>query len=74
MNAGLAVEVRDLVKRFGDFVAVDNVSLEVRRVPRPGNGRPTGVAAATHSKPLTSSHVATMRALKSHVNRPTVAR
>jgi ABC-2 type transport system ATP-binding protein len=30
MNEELAVDVRDLVKRFGDFVAVDNVSLAVR--------------------------------------------
>jgi drug efflux transport system ATP-binding protein len=30
MRNGPAVEVRDLVKRFGDFVAVDHVSLEVQ--------------------------------------------
>jgi ABC-2 type transport system ATP-binding protein len=30
MNGDLAVDVRDLVKRFGDFVAVDHVSLAVR--------------------------------------------
>jgi ABC-2 type transport system ATP-binding protein len=31
MNADLAIEVRDLTKRFGRFVAVDRVSFQVRR-------------------------------------------
>ena len=30
MNAALAIEVRDLSKRFGGFVAVDRVSFDVR--------------------------------------------
>ena len=31
MNADLAIQVADLSKRFGKFVAVDRVSFEVRR-------------------------------------------
>ena len=31
MNSDLAIQVTDLSKRFGKFVAVDRVSFEVRR-------------------------------------------
>ncbi|HEX8984488.1 MAG TPA: ABC transporter ATP-binding protein [Bryobacteraceae bacterium] len=47
MNGELAVEVRDLVKRFGDFVAVDRVSLEVRRGEIFGFLGPNGAGKST---------------------------
>ena len=31
MHNGNSVAIEDLVKRFGDFVAVDHISLETRR-------------------------------------------
>jgi ABC-2 type transport system ATP-binding protein len=47
MNNGLAVEVHDLVKRFGTFVAVDHVSLEVRRGEIFGFLGPNGAGKST---------------------------
>jgi ABC-2 type transport system ATP-binding protein len=43
----LAVETRDLVKRFGDFVAVDRVSLEVRQGEIFGFLGPNGAGKST---------------------------
>ena len=42
-----AVEIRDLVKRFGDFVAVDHVTLEVRRGEIFGFLGPNGAGKST---------------------------
>ena len=42
-----AVEIRDLVKRFGDFVAVDRVNLEVRRGEIFGFLGPNGAGKST---------------------------
>ena len=42
-----AVETRDLVKRFGDFVAVDHVNLEVRRGEIFGFLGPNGAGKST---------------------------
>jgi ABC-2 type transport system ATP-binding protein len=42
-----AVEVRDMVKRFGDFVAVDHVTLEVRRGEIFGFLGPNGAGKST---------------------------
>jgi ABC-2 type transport system ATP-binding protein len=47
VNHGLAVEVHDLVKRFGDFVAVDHVSLEVGRGEIFGFLGPNGAGKST---------------------------
>ncbi|MGD0201942.1 MAG: ABC transporter ATP-binding protein [Bryobacteraceae bacterium] len=47
MNNGIAVEVRDLVKRFGDFVAVDRVSLSVARGEIFGFLGPNGAGKST---------------------------
>ncbi len=44
---GIAVEVHDLVKRFGDFTAVDHVSLEVRRGEIFGFLGPNGAGKST---------------------------
>jgi ABC-2 type transport system ATP-binding protein len=44
---GVAVEVRDLVKRFGDFVAVDHVSLSVGRGEIFGFLGPNGAGKST---------------------------
>jgi ABC-2 type transport system ATP-binding protein len=44
---GNAVEIRDLVKRFGDFVAVDNVSLEVGKGEIFGFLGPNGAGKST---------------------------
>jgi ABC-2 type transport system ATP-binding protein len=44
---GTAVEIRHLVKRFGDFVAVDNVSLEVARGEVFGFLGPNGAGKST---------------------------
>jgi ABC-2 type transport system ATP-binding protein len=44
---GVAVEVRDLVKRFGDFVAVDHVSLTVGRGEIFGFLGPNGAGKST---------------------------
>jgi ABC-2 type transport system ATP-binding protein len=44
---GVTVETRDLVKRFGDFVAVDHVSLEVRRGEIFGFLGPNGAGKST---------------------------
>src|SRR5271169_1751151 len=42
-----AVEIRDLVKRFGDFVAVDHVNLEVQRGEIFGFLGPNGAGKST---------------------------
>jgi ABC-2 type transport system ATP-binding protein len=47
MTNEIAVEVHDLVKRFGDFVAVDRVSLEVRRGEIFGFLGPNGAGKST---------------------------
>ncbi|MCE5307221.1 MAG: ATP-binding cassette domain-containing protein, partial [Acidobacteriales bacterium] len=44
---GYAVEVDNLVKRFGDFVAVDNVSFNVRRGEVFGFLGPNGAGKST---------------------------
>jgi ABC-2 type transport system ATP-binding protein len=44
---GPAIEVRDLVRRFGDFVAVDHVSFEVRRGEIFGLLGPNGAGKTT---------------------------
>ncbi len=47
MNGEAAVEVRELVKRFGDFTAVDGVSLEVSRGEIFGFLGPNGAGKTT---------------------------
>ncbi len=47
MNTAIAVETRDLVKRFGDFHAVDHVSLEVRQGEIFGFLGPNGAGKST---------------------------
>jgi ABC-2 type transport system ATP-binding protein len=47
VNNGFSVEVHDLVKRFGSFVAVDHVSLEVRRGEIFGFLGPNGAGKST---------------------------
>jgi ABC-2 type transport system ATP-binding protein len=47
MRNEITVEVRDLVKRFGDFVAVDHVSLEVRKGEIFGFLGPNGAGKST---------------------------
>jgi ABC-2 type transport system ATP-binding protein len=49
---GFAVEVRDLVKRFGEFVAVDRVSFQVRRGEIFGFLGPNGAGKSTTIKIL----------------------
>ncbi len=44
---GAAVETRDLVKRFGDFVAVDRVTLQIRRGEIFGFLGPNGAGKST---------------------------
>jgi ABC-2 type transport system ATP-binding protein len=44
---GTAVETRDLVRRFGDFVAVDQISLEVKRGEIFGFLGPNGAGKST---------------------------
>jgi ABC-2 type transport system ATP-binding protein len=46
-NAGPAIEVRDLVRRFGAFVAVDHVSFSVRRGEIFGLLGPNGAGKST---------------------------
>ena len=46
-EAGAVVEVRDLVKRFGDFTAVDHVSFQVRRGEIFGLLGPNGAGKTT---------------------------
>jgi ABC-2 type transport system ATP-binding protein len=45
--SGYAVEIENLVKRFGEFVAVDNVSLQVRRGEIFGFLGPNGAGKST---------------------------
>ena len=47
METDNAVEIRDLVKRFGAFTAVDHVSLEVRRGEIFGFLGPNGAGKST---------------------------
>jgi ABC-2 type transport system ATP-binding protein len=47
MNAAASVVVEDLVKKFGDFVAVDHVSLETRRGEIFGFLGPNGAGKST---------------------------
>jgi drug efflux transport system ATP-binding protein len=47
MTNGIAVETRDLVKRFGDFVAVDHVNLRVPRGEIFGFLGPNGAGKST---------------------------
>ena len=58
------VEVRDLVKRFGDFVAVDNVSFDVRRGEIFGLLGPNGAGKTTTFRMLCGLLVPTSGALK----------
>ncbi|MGI9168215.1 MAG: ABC transporter ATP-binding protein [Pyrinomonadaceae bacterium] len=52
-NATLAVETFDLVKRFGDFTAVDHIDLRVRRGSFFGFLGPNGAGKSTTIKMLT---------------------
>lgn len=47
MNDDISVSVRDLTKRFGDFVAVDHISLEARRGEIFGFLGPNGAGKST---------------------------
>ncbi|HUJ49615.1 MAG TPA: ABC transporter ATP-binding protein [Bryobacteraceae bacterium] len=47
-----AVEIRDLVKRFGDFVAVDHINMEVRRGEIFGFLGPNGAGKSTSIRML----------------------
>lgn len=53
MNADAAVVANDLVKRFGDFTAVDHVSFEVRRGEICGFLGPNGSGKSTTIRMLT---------------------
>ncbi|MGH9881918.1 MAG: ABC transporter ATP-binding protein [Pyrinomonadaceae bacterium] len=53
MPNGLAVETHDLVRRFGDFVAVDHVNLNVSRGSFFGFLGPNGAGKSTTIKMLT---------------------
>ena len=61
---GPVVEVRDLVKRFGDFVAVDKVSFEVRRGEIFGLLGPNGAGKTTTFRMLCGLLNATSGVLK----------
>ncbi len=52
-NASMAVEIFDLVRRFQDFVAVDNLNLKVRRGSFFGFLGPNGAGKSTTIKMLT---------------------
>jgi ABC-2 type transport system ATP-binding protein len=52
--APLAIEVRDLVKRFGDFTAVDGISFEVRHGEIFGFLGPNGAGKSTTIRVLTT--------------------
>src|SRR5258707_13464599 len=52
-NTSLAVETTALVRRFGDFVAVDNLNLSVRRGSFFGFLGPNGAGKSTTIKMLT---------------------
>src|SRR5882724_11029613 len=52
-NANMAVETFDLVRRFQDFVAVDNLNLTVRRGSFFGFLGPNGAGKSTTIKMLT---------------------
>ena len=46
-GSGAVIQVRNLVRRFGDFVAVDHVSFEVRRGEIFGLLGPNGAGKTT---------------------------
>ena len=46
-GSGIAVECQDLVKRFGDFVAVDRVTFQVRKGEIFGFLGPNGAGKST---------------------------
>jgi ABC-2 type transport system ATP-binding protein len=52
-NASMAVETFDLVRRFGDFAAVDHINLQVRRGGFFGFLGPNGAGKSTTIKMLT---------------------
>lgn len=52
-GAGLAVETTDLVRRFGDFTAVDHVNLKIQRGSFFGFLGPNGAGKSTTIKMLT---------------------
>jgi ABC-type multidrug transport system ATPase subunit len=53
VGAALAVETFDLVRRFGDFTAVDHINLNVRRGSFFGFLGPNGAGKSTTIKMLT---------------------
>jgi ABC-2 type transport system ATP-binding protein len=53
VSAGRAVEISDLVKQFGDFVAVDHINLRVDRGSFFGFLGPNGAGKSTTIKMLT---------------------
>jgi ABC-2 type transport system ATP-binding protein len=58
-NASMAVETFDLVRRFGDFTAVDHINLQVRRGGFFGFLGPNGAGKSTTIKMLTGLLAAT---------------
>jgi ABC-2 type transport system ATP-binding protein len=63
-NGELAVEVRDLVRRFGSFTAVDHVSFEVRRGEIFGLLGPNGAGKTTTFRMLCGLLAATSGSLR----------
>jgi len=58
-NASAAIDVRNLVKRFGDFAAVDGVTFEVRQGELFGMLGPNGAGKTTVTRMLTTLIVPT---------------
>lgn len=54
MNSDLAIEVKDLTKKFGDFTAVDNISFEVEKGEIFAFLGPNGAGKSTTIKMLTT--------------------
>lgn len=54
MNADLAIEVKDLTKKFGDFLAVDNINFQVRKGEVFAFLGPNGAGKSTTIKMLTT--------------------
>jgi len=52
VHNGNSVAIEDLVKRFGDFVAVDHISLETRRGEIFGFLGPNGAGKSTTIRKL----------------------